>query len=177
MLYRSFSNREKILFVFFGILLIVAVYYFLVFRTVTEQKSILQNTIYSQQEELTIIEAKFSEYTRMKSELETLPKMSELKPIGEYDNVRGVMEFLNTTMRQADDFSISFANVDASESFVRRTLSITFTCNSNDDARTIIDALFDAPYRSQAKNFNMTYNDNGGCTVNMTIVFFELLQQ
>lgn len=175
MLYRTFTKREKVLFVFFGILLLGAVYYFVVFRPISDQKIIVQNTIYSQQEEVSIVEAKFLEESRMKNELETLPKRSELKPIEKYDNVNGVMEFLNTTMEPADDFNITFANVEVGDKFIRRTLAITFTSGNKDTARSMIDKLFDADFRSQVNDFNLSYDADGGCNVNMTLTFFEII--
>lgn len=177
MLYRTFTTREKVLFVFFGILLIGAVYYFLVFRPVTDQKIQVQNRIYTLQEEQANLEVRYTEYMRMKNALKELPPSSELKPIPEYDNVRGVMGFLNTTLEKTDDFSISFASVNIEENadFARRTLNISFATPGEESAKEIILELLDAPFRSQASNMNISFNNDGACNVNMTLTFFEIL--
>ncbi len=75
----------------------------------------------------------------------------------------------------AEDYSLAFSTVEAEESIVRRSISLTFTSASYDGAKGILQQLHDSMYRCLLSELtiNIGSGSRSSVSVSSTIVFFE----
>ena len=95
--------------------------------------------------------------------------------IADYDNLQPVMFELNSILASTQDYSLSFSTVDASQTIVRRSISIAFTTDSYASAKAVLQQLHDSSYRCMlySVSLNLGRDAQGPVTVSGTIVFFE----
>ncbi len=108
----------------------------------------------------------------MEFELEEL-FAADTPPLGipDYDNLKAVMFELNSILAASQNYSLSFGSVDASQSIIRRGISMSFTCDSYDAAKAILQKLHDSEYRCMLSNLSLGLG--GSVSVSGNIVFFE----
>ena len=82
---------------------------------------------------------------------------------------------LNSILASTQDYSLSFSTVDASQTIVRRSISIAFTTDSYASAKAVLQQLHDSAYRCMldSVNLNLGRDAQSPVTVSGTIVFFE----
>ncbi|MDO4271199.1 MAG: type II secretion system protein GspM [Eubacteriales bacterium] len=174
MMYRSFSTREKSLLLVLAVLLLCMAYYLLIQVPVSTQLTEAAMDKADAQTELLIAQAKSAQMQAMRDELAEMAAQGApaAAAVPAYDNLRGVMNLLNTTLAGAGEYNVTFSAIDASQQFVRRTVSMTFTSTDYSTAKNIVLSLLHGPYRCQASNFQLTAGE-GGVTVGLTLTFFE----
>ena len=125
--------------------------------------------------EIEAAQLRLDEKRRMERELEEL-FAAETPPlsIADYDNLQPVMFELNSILASTQDYSLSFSTVDASQTIVRRSISIAFTTDSYASAKAVLQQLHDSAYRCMLDSVSLNLGDaQGPVTVSGTIVFFE----
>ena len=170
---RELTGREKLLLVVLGILLAVSGYFLLFYTPMKEERE----RCLAETENCTIqIEAaniRLEEKRRMERELEELfSKEPPPLSIPDYDNREPVMFELHSILTAAMDYSLSFSTVDASQTIVRRSISMNFTAPGYEAARDILRKLHDCSYRCLLDNLVISFAGDS-VSVNGTIVFFE----
>ncbi len=97
------------------------------------------------------------------------------RSLAPYDNSQAVMLELHGILSAAEDYSLAFSTVEAEESIVRRSISLTFTSASYDGAKGILQQLHDSMYRCLLSELtiNIGSGSRSSVSVSSTIVFFE----
>jgi len=123
-------------------------------------------------------EVRLEDKRRMERELKEL-FAQEVPPvsIADYDNLKPIMFELNTILAAAEDYTLSFSTVDASQTIVRRSIDLSFTAASYDAAKTVLQRLHDSAFRCMLDNLSLNLGEGGGVSVTGTIVYFEYQEQ
>lgn len=146
---KVFSRREKALLIVLAVLLLIAVYLYAVHFPVTagmEQARMEKDTLTM---ELTVLEARQTRMEQMQAELERVWGDDHYVRTPAYDNLEQLMTFLNTLLSTAQDYDVQFGELIRSEetAVIRRTMELTATCGSYEQARALVLGLQDCPYR------------------------------
>lgn len=170
---RELTGREKLLLVVFGVLLAVSGYFLLFYTPMKEEQDRCLAETESCMLQIEAANIRLEEKRRMERELEEL--FSQEPPplsIPDYDNREPVMFELHSILTAARGYSLSFSTVDASQTIVRRSISMNFTAPDYEAARDILRKLHDCRYRCLLDNLVISFAGES-VSVNGTIVFFE----
>ena len=188
---KQFTRREKILLVILALLLLAAVYFWVVHLPVTETLADVQAQKEDISANLMILEAQQQRMEKMQAELDEILSQPNVAEIPKYDNLQRVMDFLNTVLRSVNEYTLSFQGLQQPEDgdILRRTIQMTFSCSSYTEARNVIEQLQNCAYRCQISDFSMTpvvpegqtRDDNaalldGSVQVSLTVTFYESLR-
>lgn len=160
MLTYTFSKREKVMLVVLACILVIVAWYLLVFQNVNNQISSLNSQIATVQDQTTLDSAKLAQMNTMQKVIdENKAKGVKAVSLPTYDNVQALMAALNTTLSSTNNYSLTFDNLDRSDSkLVKRGVTMTFGCNSYADAKTIIIAIKQGAYPCTIDSVSMTDN-------------------
>ena len=186
---RQFTRREKVLLAILAVLLLFALYYLAVHRPVTEALSRIQSESETVSVDLTVLEAKEQRMIQMQQELDEILSQPNVSEIPKYDNLQQVMDFLNTVLSSASEYTLSFQGLQQPQDggILRRTMQMTFTTPSYDAARSMIEQLQNCPYRCQLSDFSILPFSadsqpqdaasllDGSVQASVTVTFFENL--
>lgn len=173
---RKLTPREWMLLIVLAVLVVGAAYV-LLFRTpvLAARDDAIAETA-SCKEQTLALQDRLLEKQRMERELDKIFAESD-NPLAlpDYDNLQPVMRELNTVLSSAKNYSLSFANVDNTQSVVRREISVNFTCGGYNAAKNILQRLDDSPYRCMLNNVSITLGqkDSEQVSVTASIVYFE----
>lgn len=173
---RQLTAREWMLLALLGIILVVSGYILLYYTPMTAERDRCISEAESCRAQTEAAQLRLDEKKRMERELEELfavepPPLS----IPDYDNLQPVMFELNTILSGTGDYSLSFSTVDASQTIIRRNISMTYTAGGYESAKAVLQQLHDSAYRCMMDNVSMNLGQGGrdAVSVNGTIVFFE----
>ena len=171
---KKFTPRERVLLVVLIILLVFCGYYFLFYTPTNERLASLEQQNVTLDGQIAEVDAKVVRMNEMKAELEKITSASEgeLKELPAYDNRANVMNSLSAILADALQYNVSFSTVDEEDSTVRRNISLSYTCDSFQTAKSILQRINDGEYTCLIKNCNIS---NGGtaCTVSVELTYFE----
>ena len=173
---RKITAREWMLLGVLFILAAVSGYIMLFYMPVTSARDSALSKTEACELLIDTAQIQLAEKQRMERELEEI-FARDPEPLGlaDYDNLQPVMVELNTILASAQNYSLSFATVDASKSIVRREISVNFTCGGYDTAKGILRQLHDSLYRCMLNNITVSLGrgNDGSVSVNGSIVYFE----
>lgn len=171
---RSLTAREWILLGILAVLALASAYVTMFYMPATSRRDAAVSETELCRAQIEAAQVRVEEKRRMERELEEVfakdPNPLSLAP---YDNLQPVMMELNAILSGAADYSLSFGSVDAEESIVRRSISLTFTSGSYEGAKDILQQLHDSAYRCMLESVAISAGQEGEVSVNSTIVFFE----
>lgn len=144
---REFTPREKGLLVALAIVLIVAVYYFLVIRTVQSNEAAAANRLADLQAQIVEQQAINDRMTSMSAALEQQGNLDDQAIIAVYDNFNNEFDELNAILDSAQSFDIDFRTPEATGSLVRRNATVTFETGSIESALDIVSAIEGSSYK------------------------------
>ena len=173
---RQLTAREWMLLALLGVILLISGYMLLFYIPQTTERDRCIAETETCQIEIEAARLRLDEKRRMERELEEL-FAAETPPlsIADYDNLKPVMFELNSILASTEDYSLSFSTVDASQTIVRRQLSISFTIGTYESAKAVLQQLHDSAFRCMLDSVGITINQGERDTVAVsgTIVFFE----
>ena len=142
------SMREKIL---LGVLVLVLVgigFYQFVYVPLSSRASQAKQEAVAAQDMVTASQLKVERMERMQETIDELKRSGAgTKTMPSYDNIKNVMSLLNTTVGTFQDFDVVFQDLEAaSDTVVRRGADITFSCDSYEQARSVVNSLQQGPY-------------------------------
>ncbi len=148
---RQFTRREQVLLLILAVLLLFAVYFLNVHLPVTEAIESARTEREAASTEVTILEAKQKRMDEMQQELDAILSQPHVAEIPTYDNLQQVMDFLNTVLGSAADYSLSFQGLKEAEDSVilRREMQMSYVSTSYDEAREVLQELQNCPFRCQ----------------------------
>lgn len=186
---RKLSTREWVLLAVLAVIALVSAYVMLFYiPTTTARDNALAETE-TVRDELEALQLRQGQKERMEREIDELfAQGAEPLALASYDNLQNVMLELNATLANAGDYNLSFPTVDASESVVRREISVSFRCDSYATAKRVLQQLHDSRYRSVLDTVAIAFarSDNNRnnrqevtdpFAVSCTIVYFESRQE
>lgn len=179
---RELTTREKFLLLVLAIMLLVSLYYLLVYQPVEEQLADLALLEAETEDAILMETVRLAQLNKMEEELEQIFAAADGNPteIAAYDNAKQVMNELNAILTPADNYSLNFTVVAPEEdNIVRRQAALSFTCSGYQQARDMLTALHDSPYRSLISDLNLqlSYEEEGvGVSGSAQIVYFEYLR-
>lgn len=174
---RQLTTREWLLLAVLGIILVVSAYMMLFYMPQTAERDRCLQAAEDCRTEIETARLRVEEKQRMERELEALfsgdtPPMS----IADYDNLQPVMFELNSILASTADYSLSFSTVDASQTIVRRSISLAFTTADYASAKAVLQKLHDSPFRCMLDSVSVSIGrgeQNNMVSVTGNIVFFE----
>lgn len=174
---RSLTAREWILLAVLVVVAGVSAYVMLFYMPMTERRDIAIQDTALYEEQIQLAQLRITEQRRMQKELDAI-FAADPNPVGlaPYDNVQPVMMELHAVLEAATNYSLSFSTVDAEQSIVRRSISLSFQAPSYESAREILQNLHDSAYRCMLESLSISFGDGEGeqaVSVNGVIVFFE----
>ncbi len=178
---KALSTTEVILIVFLIVLAVGAAWYLFFFKPVQSDIASLKNQTGDMQAAVEVEAAKLAKMDARKAELDAIfaenPNPSEIAP---YDNVQNVMNQLNDILAKANQYNLSFSNPTTDKSgIVRRTVTMSLTANSYEDAKAIMLACEQNHWRCIINTMSMTGSNtssslvSGDVSLSAVIVFFE----
>lgn len=186
---KQFTRREKVLLVILALLLLFALYYLAIHRPVTEALNRIQVESETVSTDLMVLETKQQRMAEMQKELDEILSQPNVSEIPKYDNLQRVMDFLNTVLSSANEYSLSFQGLQQPENgdILRRPMQMSFISTSYNGARSMIEQLQNCPYRCQLSDFSIAPVSlegqsqdaasllDGPVQVSLTVTFYENL--
>lgn len=173
---RQLTTREWMLLALLGIILLISGYMLLFYMPQTAERDRCIGETETCRMETEAARLRLEEKRRMERELEEL-FAAEVPPLSipDYDNLQPVMFELNSILASTEDYSLSFSTVDASQSIVRRSISMSFTTGSYEAAKAVLQQLHDSAFRCMLDSVNVSIGQSNESAVSVSgnIVFFE----
>ena len=172
---RKLTPREWMLLGVLAVLVVVVGYITLFYVPTTNARDTALAETESIKEQTMAAQIRLAEKHRMVRELDELfDRNPNPLALADYDNLQPVMVELNSILAATQNYSLSFATVNASQSIIRREISISFTCESYATAKVVLQRLHDSMYRCMLNNVTISGGrDGGSVSVSGSIVFFE----
>lgn len=173
---RRLTVRECVLLALLGVILAVCGYVTLFYLPQTAERDRCLTEAEAVREQTETARVRLEEKRRMERELEEWLS-AETPPLAaaDYDNLKAVMTELDSILALTKEYKLSFSTSDGSRSIIRRSISMTFTAGSYQDAKTVLQRVHDSGFRCMLENVNLSLAEGteGPVTVSGTIVFFE----
>lgn len=177
---RKLTAREWILLGVLAVIVVVSGYVMLFYLPVTSARDSALAETETCKLELEAVQLRLTEKQRMERELEEIFAREEAPlSLAAYDNLQPVMMELHAVLDGTEDYSLSFGTVDASQSIVRREISLSFTCGSYDAAKAVLQKLHNSMYRCMLNNITVSLGraSDNAVSVSGSVVFFEYQTQ
>ena len=175
---RAFTTREKVLLVILAVIVLALGYWKLILEPINTRVEQAQAAMAAEQDEIIVNTIRVSEKKRMEAELEEIFSSGEAKPLPDYDNSAMLLVELHTVLASAKDYSLSFGTLTALEGdyIVERPVSLTFTTQTYEQARAILDALRGGASVSAMTDvsINLDGGEEAPVQVSASLLYFEL---
>ena len=177
---RDFTAKEKLLLLLLGLILVGLAYYQFVDRPVREALDIAHAEAESLTAELQTVEAKLARMRRMRSEMEDVTAGGTASEMGSYNNSKAEIAILNDILQDAQEYTITFANVTRDGDQIRRNFTLQFTTDSYETMEYMLSALSESHYRCLIGDLRCTATRGrdvleGNISVGGTATFFETM--
>lgn len=180
---REFTQREKALLLALAIILLFAGYWKLFSEPVEEEYTAAQVQYDHVQGDLAQEQIKLSSMKKMERTLKKLEDsgMSSNIMIPAYDNSGNVMVQLDSILKSAASYQVTFSDVMYGSNLVSRPLKLTFTAKNYAAAKEILSGLYDCKYRCTLSGITVASGSDAGdvrtsgVSVALTVTFYEKL--
>ena len=173
------SGKDGILLLFLGILLIGVIYYLTFYSPLQKELTELSNQSVEVDSQIDIASAKVVSMNSMQTEVDEILSRpaDQITEIAPYDNAKVVMTELNSILSRSLEYKLTFSDPRIENNgTVRRSVSLSFTCDSYATAKSIISDLAGSRWRCLITSLSV--NSNGSIAeepvaVTASITFFE----
>lgn len=173
------SMREILMIVILSVILLGTVYYLFFYFPHNAEMYNLDNQINEADTQINDAMVKAANKKKMEAELKAIfeKPQDEITEIAPYDNKEAVLTMLYGILSTTKDYSLSFQdpNVEA-DGTVRRHISMSFSTDTYEDAKEVLQQLSDCPWRCLISNLSITGDEDmlkSGVSVSVNITFFE----
>lgn len=175
---RRLTAREWVLLALLGVILLIGGYILLFYTPVTAERDSLLGEAESVRTQTEAVQARLKDKRRMEQELEELFAADD-PPLGmaDYDNLQPIMGELDSILAGTKDYSLTFSTVDDSQTIVRRSISMSFTADSYESAKAVLQRLHDSGFRCMLENVGLDLGQGTAVAFNGTIVYYEYQAQ
>lgn len=177
---RELTGREKTLLLVLVILVLTLGYFKLIYEPINDQIDACRVNTEQEQTEMDSLLVRLEHKRSMECSLETLRAEGEAKPIPAYDNSGRLMMDLNVILTRAKEYSLDFSAGTTSEDYViLRPLSLTYTTNTYEQSREILDLLCESENVNRISDLSIQRNTDKGkgtseVRTSMVITYFEV---
>ena len=176
---RDFTLKEKIILLVLALVLLGTLYYFGVDQPV---RRAINNTV-SEREmlntELTGLNQTVASLKKMQTELDTLEGDTVYGKMGSYNNSKAELDELNTILKDAQSYDISFNDVTKEDDLIRRSFSLTFTASDYNKAQELITELCQGEWRCLVSDISFASPNSdlsqGSVSVGLNATFYETM--
>ncbi|MEG0779313.1 MAG: type II secretion system protein GspM [Oscillospiraceae bacterium] len=182
---RAFSRREKVMLGVLVVLILGAVYYFLTFQPLQARIAAAEVRSADAQDAMLVEETRAAMRTKMLAEIASMKaagqQLSAEIPL--YNNLRSVMQQLNTILGLAQSYDIGFSEVEEGTRIIKRPIQISFTAKNYADAKKIVLNLSRCRYRCTIDSVDVSVEESAEdrlddvvtqpVRVNATVTFYE----
>ncbi len=177
---REFTNREKVLLLVLGLLLVGLLYFQFVDQPVRKQLETARSDAEILEIQVKALDAKIVSMREMKNEMDELIASGSVSEMGSYNNSKEEMAILNEVLENTRQYSINFANVTRDGDQIRRNFTLLFTVDDYESMEKVIQQLADSKCRCligdiQCSQSTRRDKDSDLITVNATATFFETM--
>lgn len=173
---KKLSKREKILLAVLIVIVAILLWYKFAYEPINKKIDQLNSQAMGEQAEIDSQFALVESMRRMQKTVEELKADETTKAIPIYDNSKQLMVSLNSVMESADAYALTFNDVSQDDYILSRTITMTFTTSTYEDARAIIDRLDEETFTNQISDVKVYLNTSGSSKVlvELTITYFEV---
>lgn len=173
---KKLSKREKILLAVLVVIVAILLWYKFAYEPINKKIDQLNSQAMGEQAEIDSQFALVESMRRMQKTVEELKADETTKAIPIYDNSKQLMVSLNSVMESADAYALTFNDVSQDDYILSRTITMTFTASTYEDARAIIDRLDEETFTNQISDVKVYLNTSGSSKVlvELTITYFEV---
>ena len=173
---RHLTAREWVLLALLGVILVICGYMLLFYTPQTAERDLCLQEAEDVLAQTQAARLRLEEKQRMEQELEALFS-ADTPPLGiaDYDNIKPIMAELDPILALTTEFKLTFSTKETSLPLVRRSIAVTFTADSYERAKTVLQRLHDSGYRCMMESVNLNLEEaaDGRVRFNGTLVFFE----
>ena len=155
----KFSTRDFAMLAFIVVLLLGILYYMMFYKPLQADLASLATQSSQLSDQIDAATAKVGRKKTMQDELSVIlsqPKF-QITEIAPYDNKDVVLNMLNGILGRSDNYSLSFADpAIGQDGTVRRTVNMSFKCESYEAAKVILRDLTNSKWRCMVNNCTIT---------------------
>lgn len=174
------SLRETIMLLFLVVLLIGVGYYMGFYTPMQNELASIAAKSAECDTNIATAAAKVKKMQKMQDELDEIfaQPADQITEIAAYDNKEVVLNQLYGILGRTTDYTLTFNDPQVQkDGTVRRNISMSFRCESYEDAKEVIRDLTDSHWRCLVSNLAIDCEDGDmmkyGVSVTCTITFFE----
>lgn len=154
MMNRKFTAREKVLLVVFAAVLLGIGYYLFLWRPVVTEIATAKAQLEQLSQNSETEQMRAAQKKKMEDEL-TITQSENQGKIMPYNNIKNEMNDLYFALASANSYNLSFSDAVATDTTVRRDITVTFEAGSWETAYDILQKIHDGQYRCQLKDLSM----------------------
>ena len=154
---RKFTPRETLLLAVLAVLLVGVCYSRLVWLPTSDAITAADSETAAAQTDLdtqTIVAQRMREMEKALEEVRG-EQSGPVVVYPPYNNLQNVILLLNETLSGATDYDLDFAPVTFEGGMAQRMVTMRFTCQGYDHAKSIVSQLYGGPYRCEIGDFSM----------------------
>ena len=171
---RRLTLRERVLLVLLAVVAAVSGYVLLVHNPITAREEALQIQLEEDGALSDQLALRVAELARMEQALAQWESGAEgAAAMPDYDNLQGLMVELNRILSGCRAYTITFGGTETTERVVRRQVTLPFTCDTYQQARSVLEQLHQSGLRCLLQDVDLVWQDAGQVQVTATMVFFE----
>lgn len=181
MFFRQFTHREKLILGGMVVVLLAVMYVLLVHHPIEERYLELEASRADAELALADTQAKAYRYNSMQAELEEIFSMDEdeITVMPPYDNLNTLLTLFNGIFIGSQP-QFSYAPPEMHGNVAVRTIRISYTASSYEQARSILEQLTGTGYRCLVTSLSISPRDGditrGPVSVEVAINFYELVK-
>lgn len=171
------SKREKVMLAFLLVLIAGCMYYLFFLTPTLEKKASLEAEILGMEDQVFAAQTQATQLRKMQQELKQIKEENtEIKAVPAFDNSKKLMQSLNMILARASEYTVDFEATTETDGIVRRVVSLTYECNTYEDARAILQSIHDGKYPCVLQDVSI---DSGEETFSIaaTLTFFEYIAE
>ncbi|MDO4182866.1 MAG: type II secretion system protein GspM [Coriobacteriia bacterium] len=177
---REFTPREIVLMVVFGVIILGCLYYLFVYSPAMQSIQAAQSNVSSLTTQITAQQTRVATRNQLKTQLDELQaKGASTGSLPKYDNSKNCIAALNGILDGTASYSVSFGEVEITDSMARRPVTVSFTTDTYGQAQDVMNRLINCQYTCLVSDFTLATSKSGSTgavskvTGSAVVTFFE----
>lgn len=175
---RAFTQREKGMLLVLVILVLVVGYVKFFYEPNSDALTAAEERRTQAEDSIAIEQVRAQKLETMRAELkEYEDDGASSAEIPDYDNIENVMVQLDSIFAVAQEYSLTFDDVEQGDSLISRPIQVTFTAKNYTAAKQILAGLYGCRYRCVLTNISVSgkssVQTDSPITVSLTATFYE----
>lgn len=169
------SKREKVMLAVLLALIVGCVYYLFFLTPTLEKKASLEDQITSMEDQVFMAQTQAAHLKKMQKELQKIKtENADIKEVPAFDNSKKLMQSLNLILGQAVQYNLDFTGTTEADGIIRRSVSLSYECNTYKDARAILQNVHDGKYPCVLKDVAINYDET--YKISAILTFYEYVE-